>query len=137
MIDYHYTAGGIANEAQRYLDRGMKTDNTTEHNAIAYYNQLQPATTTRKAQGYAKATNNCKQAATSEENSRNNRTERHKAQSQAICRNYTRDFNCFHTGATAHNDSHPEPKPTSQQQKKHLLVTPIRTRREVMAHLPV
>ena len=40
-MDNHYTAGGIASEVQRYLDRGFKTDNTTEHNAIAYYNQPQ------------------------------------------------------------------------------------------------
>ena len=35
-MDNHYTANGIACEAQQYLDRGIKSDNTTLHNT-AYY----------------------------------------------------------------------------------------------------
>ena len=40
-MDNHYTAGDIASEVQQYIDRSVKTDNTTEHDAIAYYNQQQ------------------------------------------------------------------------------------------------
>ena len=40
-MDNDYTADGIASAAQRYLDRGVKTDNTTDYKAIAYYNQPQ------------------------------------------------------------------------------------------------
>ena len=40
-MDKHYIAGGLASESQRYLNYGVKTDNTTEHNAIAYYKQPQ------------------------------------------------------------------------------------------------
>lgn len=35
--DNHYIAGGIASDAQRYLDRGIKTDNATNLESIAYY----------------------------------------------------------------------------------------------------
>ena len=40
-MDNHYTAVGIASEAQRYFYRGIETDDTTEHNATAYYNKPQ------------------------------------------------------------------------------------------------
>lgn len=36
-MDNLYTAGGIASDAQIYLDHGIKTDNKTNHNSIAYY----------------------------------------------------------------------------------------------------
>ena len=35
-MDNHYTASGIACEAQRYIDRGIRTDDTTSHDN-AYY----------------------------------------------------------------------------------------------------
>ena len=36
-MDNHYTAGGITSEAQRYLDCGIKTDDTPDHNTTTYY----------------------------------------------------------------------------------------------------
>ena len=102
-MNSHYTAGGIASEAQRYLDRGVKTDNTTEHNAIAYYNQPQrPEKSKDTPRQQITINKQLPQRKTHTNNtppnnrSSYNRTHRHKAQSQAICRNYTRGFNCFH-----------------------------------------
>ena len=40
-MDNHYTADGIASEAQRYFDRNVKTDDTTEYNVTAYFNKPQ------------------------------------------------------------------------------------------------
>ena len=39
-MDTHCSAVGIASDAQRYLDRGMKTDSTTDPEANAFYSQL-------------------------------------------------------------------------------------------------
>ena len=38
-MDNHYSASGIASEAQNYLDRSINTDVTTDHDIMAYYNR--------------------------------------------------------------------------------------------------
>ena len=43
-MDTHYTAVGIANDAQRYLDRGIKTDQTTDTENAFYSHNSVPKT---------------------------------------------------------------------------------------------
>ena len=103
-MDNHYTAGGIASEAQRYLDRGIKTDDTTEHNATAYYNKPQQPMQHKDTSGQRFKANKqqpqWRPQITKYTPLRNistsNQTHRDKARSQAICRNYSRGLNCFH-----------------------------------------
>ena len=40
-MDNHYSVSGIASEAQNYLDRGINTDVTTDHDIMTYYNKPQ------------------------------------------------------------------------------------------------
>ena len=102
-MDNHYTASDAASEAQRYLDRCVKTNNTTEHNAIADYNQPQrhekPKDMPRQQITVSKQLPQRKtHTKNTPPNNRSsyNRTHWQKAQSQAISRNYSRGFNCFH-----------------------------------------
>ena len=103
-MNNHYTAGGIASEAQRYLDRGVKTDDTTEHNATAHSNKLQRPKRPKAALEQQSTANNqvpqwktqIKKNTSLTNRSTSNQTHRDKAQSQAICRNYVGGFNCLH-----------------------------------------
>jgi len=111
-MDNHYTAGGIASEAQRYLDRGVKTDDTACHDITAYYNNPQRPKQSNDWPGQRAAktsTQHAQKRYNTASNGRHPPNQKHRDMTQGpqICRNFIRGLKCFH----GHNCPYQHPPP--------------------------
>ena len=102
-MDNHYSASGIASEALNYLDRGINTDVTTDHDITAYYNKPQRPKPLKDPPG--QRTTFKKYNIPTNHMSTPEQTRRDRTQDQEICRNYARGLSCFH----GHNSPYRHP----------------------------
>ena len=93
-MDNHYSASGIASEAQNYLDHGINTDVTTDNDITAYYNKPQRRKQLKDPPG--QRTTFKKHNIPTNHRSTPEQTHRDRAWNQEICRNYTKGLSCFH-----------------------------------------
>ena len=103
IMDSHYTAIGIAFEAQQYVDWGVKMDDTISHDTASYARRpLLSSWINRRTEPKQPPRSNNRpthsQQCSSSKHGRDcyqtNRMHNHNNRS-AICRNYTRGLACF------------------------------------------
>ena len=117
-IDSHYTAIGIACEAQQYVDRGVKMDSTTSHDTAYYARRPQQSSRiNRRTEPKQPPRSNNRpthsQQSSSSKHGRDYQTHRmhNRNTKPAICRDYTRSVACFNRC----NCSYYHPHPTQAQ----------------------
>ena len=114
-MDNHYSASGIASEALNYLDRGIKTDVTTDHDIRAYYNKPQRLKQLKDPPGQRKTFKKLTyQPIIGPRPSRHAETGGESKRSAEI----TWRASAASMGITAHIGTHLVPKPMSQQRSK-------------------
>ena len=124
-MDSHYTAIGIACEAQQYVDRGVKMDSTTSHDTA--YNARKPQQSSRinrrTEPKQSPRSNNRPTHSQQSSSSKHGRDyyQTHKMHNRntepAICRSYTRGVACFN------RRNCPYRRPPSNQAQAHVAAT--------------
>ena len=104
-MDNHYTVSGIACEVKKYLDRSIKSDNTTSHDNTYYTHRPQQSSRGNVSIKQKQPLRTSKQPLHSQQMSWTTPNKRDHYQAfrdrdhnpePAICKNYTRGRTCFH-----------------------------------------